>query len=74
MTATKARFGLDRLDASERASLAMDIWESLEDDRPSSDWTDEQRRTILRRDAELDSNPGLAVTWAEIRSSVVRGS
>ena len=53
--------------------LALEIWESLGDERPSGRLTPEQRETISRRDAELDANPGMALTWEQIRSSVENG-
>jgi putative addiction module component (TIGR02574 family) len=62
--------GIDRLTPDQRISLALEIWESLGDDRPRGQLTAEQRAELARRDAELDANPGIALTWEQIRSSI----
>jgi putative addiction module component (TIGR02574 family) len=66
-------FGIDRLSPEERVSLALEIWESLGDDRPAGQLTPVQRAELARRDAELDSNPGQALTWEQIRSGIEGG-
>jgi putative addiction module component (TIGR02574 family) len=63
-------FGLNRLSPDERIALALELWESLGEDRPSGQLTAEQRAELARRDAELNANPGNALTWEQIRSSV----
>ena len=73
MATTMKDFGIDRLTPEQRVNLALEIWESLGDERPSGRLTPEQRETISRRDAELDANPGMALTWEQIRSSVENG-
>jgi putative addiction module component (TIGR02574 family) len=70
MSATMKEFGIDRLSASQRIALALEIWESLGDERPSANLSDEQRVELHRRDAELDKNPELALTWLQIRESI----
>ena len=70
MAATMKEFGIDRLSAEDRAALALEIWESLGDESPRSRLTEEQRAELARRDAELDANPGIAITWQEIRASI----
>jgi putative addiction module component (TIGR02574 family) len=62
--------GIDRLSTEERVALALEIWESLGDARPSVQLTAEQRAELARRDAELDANPGAALTWEQIRANV----
>jgi putative addiction module component (TIGR02574 family) len=62
--------GIDRLGSSERAQLALDIWESLGLDRPLPLLNNEQRIELDRRDAEMEANPSLAMTWDEIRDHV----
>ena len=63
-------FGIDRLSPAQRIALALEIWESLGEARPSAQLTAEQRAELARRDAELDANPGIALTWEQIRASV----
>jgi putative addiction module component (TIGR02574 family) len=70
MTPTMKDFGIDRLSPEQRVALALEIWESLGNDRPPARLTAEQRAELARRDAELDANPGIALTWEQIRASV----
>jgi putative addiction module component (TIGR02574 family) len=70
MGTTMKELGIDRLNPDQRIALALEIWESLGDDRPRSRLTDEQRAELARRDAELDANPGIALTWEQIRASI----
>jgi len=62
--------GIDRLSPERRVALAMEIWESLGDVGPPVRLTGEQRAELARRDAELDANPGLAMSWEQIRASL----
>ncbi len=70
MTPTMKDLGIDRLSSEQRVALALEIWESLGDARPSARITAEQQAELARRDAELDANPGIAMTWEQIRASV----
>jgi putative addiction module component (TIGR02574 family) len=70
MAPTMKDLGIDRLSPEQRIALALEIWESLGDARPSARLTPEQRAELARRDAELDANPGIALTWEQIRASV----
>lgn len=69
MGATMQELGIDRMTREQRIALALEIWESLGDDRPAG-LSDTQRAELARRDVELDANPGLAVTWEQIRAAV----
>lgn len=70
MTVTMKELGIDRLSPEQRVALAMEIWESLGEARPQARLTAEQRAELARRDAELDANPAIALTWEQIRASV----
>lgn len=70
MGPTMKDLGIDRLTPEQRIALALEIWESLGGDRPQDRLTTEQRAGLARRDAELDANPGIALTWEQIRSSI----
>ena len=70
MAATMKDLGIDRLSPEERVALALEIWESLGEARPRARLTAEQRAELARRDAELEANPGIALTWEQIRASV----
>lgn len=70
MSPTMKDLGIDRLSPEQRIALALEIWESLGDARPPARLTAGQRAELARRDAELDANPGIALTWEQIRASV----
>lgn len=70
MEPTMKDLGIDRLRPEQQIALALEIWESLGDDRPRGRLTTEQRAELARRDAELDANPGIALTWEQIRTSI----
>lgn len=70
MAATMKDLGIDRLAPAERIALALEIWESLGEARPSGRLTAEQWAELARRDAELNANPGAALTWEQVRASV----
>ena len=70
MSPIMKQLGIDRLTPSQRVELALEIWDSLEGDRPPVALPDSVRAELRRRDAELESNPTLAVSWEEIRSGL----
>lgn len=70
MSSTMKELGIDRLSAEQRVALALEIWESLGEERPSGQLSAEQRAELARRDADLEANPGIALTWEQIRASV----
>jgi putative addiction module component (TIGR02574 family) len=69
---TMKDLGIDRLPPEQRIALALEIWESLGDARPPARLTAEQQAELARRDAELDANPGIALTWEQVRESIER--
>jgi putative addiction module component (TIGR02574 family) len=70
MTATMKDFGIDQLNVEQRVALALEIWDSLGEARPTGQLTAAQKAELVRRDAELDANPEIALSWEEIRASV----
>lgn len=72
--ASMSDFGIDRLSPEERVALALEIWESLGEARPRGRLTAGQRAELARRDAEMDANPEIALTWNQIRASVEKRS
>ena len=73
MGPTMKDLGIDKLPADQRTALAQEILDSLDDARADHDLSEEQWAEIDRRGAEMDANPGMAITWAEIRSRVEAG-
>lgn len=70
MATTMKTLGIDRLSPEQRIDLALEIWESLEEPRSPARLSAEQRVDLARRDAELDANPEIILTWEQIRESV----
>jgi putative addiction module component (TIGR02574 family) len=70
MSVTMKDLGIDRWSVEQRIELAIEIWQSLEEIQPISELSPEQRNERSRRDAELEANPNIALTWDQIRSSV----
>jgi putative addiction module component (TIGR02574 family) len=70
MSPTMKDLGIDQLSPEQQIALALEIWENLGSSRPSKQLTAEQRAELARRDAELDANPSLALSWEQIRASV----
>lgn len=68
LSPTMKDLGIDQLSAEQRIALALEIWESLGGARPPAPLTTERREELARRDAELAANPGIALTWEEIRA------
>jgi putative addiction module component (TIGR02574 family) len=55
---------------AERLELLERLWESLQSDPAATPLTDEQRRELDRRDAEMDANPHLGSTWEDVKARV----
>ena len=70
MGTSMKELGLDRLTPDQRVNLALEIWESLGEERPVGPLSPDQRAELARRDAELEANPELALTWEQIRATV----
>jgi putative addiction module component (TIGR02574 family) len=72
MSPTMKDLGIDRMSAEHKVALALEIWGSLGDERPRGLLTPEHKAELARRDAELDANPEIALTWDQIRANVER--
>ena len=70
MSPTMKELGIDRMSPEQKVALALEIWESLGDDRPAGRLSAEQCAELARRDAELEANPGIALSWEQIRAGV----
>ena len=64
-----------KLPASERADLALALWESLDEaDRETAlGLTPEQAAEFDRRLAEHDANPSTAIPWEDVRKKLSGG-
>lgn len=62
--------GIDQWSADDRFALAQELWDSLADDLPPPSLTPEQCRELDRRDADMDADPGVGMTWEEVVASI----
>jgi putative addiction module component (TIGR02574 family) len=62
-----------KLPATDRAELAMALWESLSaTDRDAAlALSDEQRAELDRRWAEHQASPGSSIPWADVRRKLL---
>ena len=70
MGPTMKELGIDRMSPEQRVALALEIWASLGDDRPAGQLSADQRAELAQRDAELEANPGIALSWEQIRANI----
>ncbi|HEX4588928.1 MAG TPA: addiction module protein [Gemmataceae bacterium] len=70
MSSTMKALGIDQMPAEQRVALALEIWESLGDRRPAGQLSAGQRAELARRDAEMEANPAIALTWEQIRANI----
>jgi len=64
--------GIDRLSIDERLALVEEIWSTICAEPGAFTLSDEQRRELERRLEEDDRDPAAAVSWDELKRSVVR--
>ena len=58
------------LPVEQRLDLVQAIWDTIAEEELPSGLTAAQKEQLSRRMAELDANPGIALTWAEIKERV----
>lgn len=67
MSPSMKELGIDKVTKEQRIALAMEIWDSLGEDRPSSSLSPKFIEELERRDAELEAHPEKALSWKQIR-------
>ena len=70
MGPTMKDLGIDKLPADQRIALAHEIWGSLNETSEVPPPSDALKAELERRDAEMDAHPGIAITWAEMRTKL----
>jgi putative addiction module component (TIGR02574 family) len=58
--------GIDQLSVADRLVLVMEIWDSIAANPEALPFTEDQKRLLDRRLADLDANPTNVVTWEEM--------
>ncbi len=62
------------LSIDERIELAQAIWDSIADETDEADppeLSDDLKRLLDRRIADLDANPENVVTWEEVKARIL---
>ncbi len=70
MPATMKDLGIDRLSIEDRLTLVQEIWDSIASSSDHPPLTEDQKRLLDRRIADLDGNPDTILTWEEIKARV----
>lgn len=70
MPPTMEQLGIDRLTIDDKLLLLDEIWDSIAAAPEDLSISDEQKRILDRRIAELDANPNNVVTWEEIKAHI----
>jgi putative addiction module component (TIGR02574 family) len=58
------------LSVDDRIQLAQAIWESIPEEARTPNLTDDQKAELDSRLAELQADPGIGLTWEQIRAQV----
>jgi putative addiction module component (TIGR02574 family) len=69
MSIEAALAALAALPVPDRIRAVQALWDSIPEEEQGS-LTGEQRQLFARRTAELDANPGIALTWEQIKARV----
>ena len=70
MPATMKELGIDRLSVEDRLALVQEIWDSFAAAPEQLPFTEDLKRLLDRRLADLDANPGNVLNWEEIKARV----
>jgi putative addiction module component (TIGR02574 family) len=70
MAQTMKDLGIDQMSIADRLSLVQEIWDSIAAAPEEIPLTEEEKRLLDRRRAELDANPGNVLTWEQIKEHV----
>lgn len=70
MSIEAALAALAALPVPDRIRAVQALWDSIPEQEATEALTDEQRNVFARRTAELDANPGIALTWEQIKARV----
>jgi putative addiction module component (TIGR02574 family) len=62
--------GIDRLSIEDRLALVHEIWDSIAASPEPFPLTEDQKRLLDQRLADLEANPDDVVTWEEIKRRV----
>ncbi len=70
MPVTMKELGIDTLCPEDLRALAQEILDTLGEDRPPSRLSPQRSAELWRRDAAMDADPSIALTWDQIRTRI----
>ena len=59
-----------KLDPDEQRQLVEEMWESMEEEDVSHEFSDEELVEIERRDAEFRADPSTGIPWENVRAEL----
>jgi len=71
MSSLMKTLGVDRLNPAERAQLAEELLDSLDESREIPPLSEAQRQELDRRLAILDGNPAALSPWEEVQARIL---
>ena len=72
MNATIKSLGIDRLSVNDQITLVEEIWDNIATNHPEAiELTDEQKAELDRCIADYEANPGIGVSWEEVKASAL---
>jgi putative addiction module component (TIGR02574 family) len=63
-------FRIDRLSIADRIVLVQEIWDSIAAHPQSVPFTEDLKRVLDQRCADLDANPNDVLTWEEMKARI----
>ena len=60
-----------KLSVAERIQLVEDVWDSIAAEPEELPLTEVERQEMDRRLADVDANPGVGRSWAEVKGRLV---
>lgn len=71
MSSLMNALGIDRLSVADRVQLAEEILDSLDANREPPALSEDQRRELDRRLADVEANPAALSPWDEVEARVL---
>jgi putative addiction module component (TIGR02574 family) len=63
-----------KLSVAERIQLVEEIWDSIAEEGPALELSDDDHAEIQRRIAAYEANPEIGIPWEQLRDELLRSS
>ena len=72
MNATIKSLGIDLLSVDDQITLVGEIWDNIATNHPEAiELTDGQKAELDRRITDYEANPGIGISWEEVKASAL---